>query len=111
MRKVECHERVSSNHPANSGPRAMARPDVAAHAAMARARSAAGNVATRRESVAGMMIAAPTPMTIRAAITDVVLSARLPNTAPPPKTSRPAKRAPRRLYLSPMTPNSSISAA
>lgn len=78
---------------------------------MARDRSALGKVATRSESVAGMMIAAPTPMIIRAAMTALVVSAMLPKTAPPANTASPARSAPRRLYLSPITPNSSINAA
>ncbi len=89
----------------------MARPAVAVHRVMALARSARGKVAASRESVAGMISAAPTPMTARAAMTAVGLPARYPETAPPPKTTRPSTRAPRRLYLSPIAPSSSISAA
>lgn len=65
IRNVECQEWLCSSHPAVSGPRAMARPEVADHAVMARARSARGKVATSSDSVAGMMTAAPVPMTAR----------------------------------------------
>lgn len=54
----------------------MARPAVAVHRVIALARSARGKVAASRESVAGMMSAAPTPITARAAITVAELSAR-----------------------------------
>ncbi|EPJ38796.1 hypothetical protein STAFG_4145 [Streptomyces afghaniensis 772] len=43
---------------------------------MALARSARGKVAASRDSVAGMIIAAPAPITARAAITAVALPAR-----------------------------------
>ena len=61
--------------------------------------------------MAGMTTAAPTPMIARAAITSPVPSTRLPITEPPAKITRPATRAPRRLYLSPIEPSTSISAA
>lgn len=61
--------------------------------------------------MAGITTAAPTPMTARAATTSAVSSTRLPITEPPAKISRPVTRAPRRLYLSPIAPSTSISAA
>lgn len=89
----------------------MASPAVAVHSTMALARSARGKVAASSDSVAGMIMAAPTPMTARAAMTPVELSTSEPATAPPPKTTRPRMSAPRRLYLSPIAPSSSIRAA
>jgi hypothetical protein len=75
------------------------------------ARSARGKVAASSDRVAGMMSAAPTPITARATMTPAALSTAEPMTAPPPKTSRPRMSAPRRLYLSPIAANSSIRAA
>lgn len=89
----------------------MASPEVAVQAVMARARSPFGKTATSRDSVAGMTTAAPTPMTARAAMTSPVSCTRLPITEPPAKITRPVTRAPRRLYLSPIAPSTSISAA
>lgn len=111
IRKVEPQAWFSSSQPATSGPTAIARPDVAVQAVMARPRSLRGNVATSRDSVAGMITAAPTPMIPRAAMTSPVSSTRLPMTDPAPKISRPTTSAPRRLYLSPIAPRTSIRAA
>ena len=111
IRKVEPQAWSSSSQPATSGPTAIARPEVAVQAVMALARSRSGKIATSRESVAGMTTAAPIPMIARAAMTSSVPSTRLPVTEPPAKISRPTRRAPRRLYLSPIDPSTSISAA
>lgn len=75
------------------------------------ARSRLGNVATRSDNVAGMTIAAATPITTRARITPTVASVNAPATEPAVKISRPSSSAPRREYLSPITPNSNINAA
>ena len=75
------------------------------------ARSRLGKVATRSDSVAGMTIAAATPITMRARITPRVTSVRAPAIEPAVKISKPMISAPRRLYRSPITPNSSINAA
>jgi hypothetical protein len=78
---------------------------------MALARSLRGKVATSRDSVAGITTAAPKPMIARATMTSEVSSTMLPITEPPAKISRPSTSAPRRLYLSPIEPSTSISAA
>lgn len=111
IRKVDPQAWSSRSQPATSGPTAMARPEVAVQPVMALARSPRGKIATSRDKVAGMTTAAPTPMTARAAMTSAVSSTRLPITDPPAKISRPTIRAPRRLYLSPIAPRTSISAA
>ena len=54
----------------------MARPAVAVHSVIALARSARGKVAASRERVAGMISAAPVPITARAAMTVGAESAR-----------------------------------
>ncbi len=82
IRNVEPQAWSSSSQPATSGPMAMARPEVAVQAVMARARSRFGKIATSRDSVAGMTTAAPTPMTARAAMTNPVSWTRLPITDP-----------------------------
>ncbi|GAA2466499.1 hypothetical protein GCM10010273_61880 [Streptomyces lavendulocolor] len=111
IRNVDDQPWFSRSAPATSGPAAMARPAVAVHRTMAFARSARGKVAASSDSVAGMIIAAPTPITARAAMTPVEESTSDPATEPAPKTTSPRTSAPRRLYLSPIAPSSSISAA
>ena len=111
IRNVELHVKLSRSHPASNGPAAMARPDVAAHTVTAVARSRLGNVATSRDNVAGMTIAAATPMTIRARITPSVASVSAPATDPATKMISPMISAPRRLYRSPITPHNSINDA
>ena len=68
-RKIEPHPKWSSSTPPATGPSATPTPAVAAQMPIAVARSR-GSVKTlmRSESVAGMMNAAPAPMTARAAI-------------------------------------------
>lgn len=83
IRNVDDQPWRSRSRPATSGPAAIASPAVAVHSTIALARSARGKVAASRESVAGMISAAPTPMTARAAITPVELSTSEPATAPP----------------------------
>jgi hypothetical protein len=78
IRKVDCQLELSNIMPAISGPAAMAKPAVPAHKVIALARSARGKVAASRESVAGMMSAAPTPITARAAMTPAALSTSEP---------------------------------
>lgn len=111
IRKVEAQPWCWSSAPATSRPAAMASPAVAVHRTIALARSARGKLAASSDSVAGMIIAAPIPMTARAAMTPVALPTSDPATAPPPKTTSPSTSAPRLLYLSPIAPSSSISAA
>ena len=70
--KIEPHQKWSSRKPPTTGPSATPRPAVAAQMPMAIARSRASvKTLISSESVAGMMNAAPAPMTARAAIEPV----------------------------------------
>ena len=64
---TEPHQKWSSRKPPTTGPMATPTPAVAAQMPMAIARSRASvKTLVRSESVAGMMNAAPAPMTARA---------------------------------------------
>ena len=65
--KIEPHQKWSSRKPPTTGPSATPRPAVAAQMPIAIARSRVSvKTLIRSESVAGMMNAAPAPMTARA---------------------------------------------
>ena len=67
--KIDPHQKWSSRKPPATGPSATPRPAVAAQMPMAIVRSrTSAKMLTRSESVAGMMNAAPAPMTARATI-------------------------------------------
>ncbi len=67
--KIDPHQKWSSSTPPTTGPSATPRPAVAAQRPMATARSrGSANTPIRSESVAGMMKAAPAPITARAAM-------------------------------------------
>ena len=76
-RKIEPHEKLSSRNPPATGPRATPSPAVAAQmpTAVARSRSS-GNTLMSSDSVAGMMKAAPAPITARQAIRASTFAAR-----------------------------------
>ena len=67
--KIDPHQKWSSSTPPTTGPSATPSPAVAAQRPMATARSrGSANTPIRSESVAGMMKAAPAPITARAAM-------------------------------------------
>ena len=67
--KIDPHQKRSSSKPPTTGPSATPRPAVAAQRPTASARSRASvKTLMSSESVAGMMNAAPAPMTARARI-------------------------------------------
>jgi hypothetical protein len=67
-RKTEPHQKCSSSSPPTSGPAAAPTAATALHTPMASARSRrSGNTARSTDSVAGMIIAPPTPSSTRAA--------------------------------------------
>jgi hypothetical protein len=78
---------------------------------IALARSPAGNVAVRIESVDGMMNAPPTPISARAAISDPAEPAIADQAEPAPKMSRPMFSARLRPKRSPSAPAVSSSPA
>ena len=66
-RKIDPHQKWSSSTPPTTGPSATPRPAVAAQIPIAIARSrASAKTLMSSDSVAGMMSAAPAPMTARA---------------------------------------------
>ena len=69
---TEPHQKWSSRKPPVTGPSATAMPATPDHSPMASARSRASvNTLVRIERVAGMISAAPMPMTARAAMSGV----------------------------------------
>ncbi len=68
IRKTEPHQKCSSRKPPKTGPIATARPTEPAHTPIALARSRGSNTFEMIDSVAGMIAAAPTPISARAAI-------------------------------------------
>ena len=74
--KIEPHQKCSSRNPPATGPMATAMPATPAHSPIATARSRASvKTFVRIESVAGMMNAAPMPITARAAMSASTLDA------------------------------------
>ena len=103
--KIEPQAKCSRSHPPSVGPITTPRPATADHMAIALARSA-GTVKTlvRMESVAGMIAAAPIPITTRQAMSspaEVDMAARA---EPSPKTTRPPARVRWRPMRSPRLP-------
>ena len=68
-KNTEPHEKCSSRKPLATGPTAAPAPEMPAQMAMALPRSLAGNTLVRIDRVAGMMNAAPMPMTARPTMT------------------------------------------
>ncbi len=92
-RKVAVQSNCSSRSPPATGPSATASPVDAPQTPIARAR-AARSVKVRIDSVVGNTIAAPTPITARAAISSVVVSHRLPAGCPGRRPLSPARGRP-----------------
>src|SRR5438552_4566641 len=89
--------KASSSHPPTIGPRAIAAPVLAPHRPIASARSRRSvNTCVSSDSVAGNTIAAPTPITARAAISWPGLPVNPPARLARPKTARPASSMPLR---------------
>ena len=75
-KKIQFQDRCSVSRPPVSGPIASAMAETPAQMPIAVPRWRGGNVAVMIESVAGLISAAPTPCTTRAAINSVPLPAR-----------------------------------
>ena len=103
--KIEPQAKCSSSHPPSVGPIATPRPATADHMAMALARSA-GTVKTfvRMDSVAGMIAAAPIPITTREAMSSPAELDMAASAEPSPKTTRPPARVRCRPMRSPRLP-------
>ena len=111
-KKMLVQEKRSSSQPPAIGPRAIAAPAVAPQKPIALALSAR-SVKTLEisESVAGKIIAAPSPITQRAVISWPGVLIRPPSRLAPPKTPRPASKIPLRPTRSLRLPEASSSAA
>src|SRR4051794_6355743 len=104
--------KASSSHPPTIGPSAIAAPVVAPHRPIASARSCRSvKTCVSSDSVAGNTIAAPTPMTARAAISWPGLPVNPPARLARPKTARPASSMPLRPKRSERLPAASTDAA
>src|SRR3954454_12796972 len=104
--------KASSSHPPTIGPSAIAAPVVAPHRPIASARSCRSvKTCVSSDSVAGNTIAAPTPMTARAAISWPGLPVNPPARLARPKTARPPSSMPLRPNLSERLPKASTDAA
>ncbi len=95
--KIEPHQKRSSSKPPATGPSATPSPAVAAQmpTAVARSRSSS-NTLISSESVAGMMNAAPAPITARHAISTSTSPANAAAVDAAAKTSSPASSVRRR---------------
>ena len=103
--KIEPQLKCSSSHPPRVGPIATPSPETADHMAMALARSVGTvNTLVRIDKVAGMMAAAPTPMTTREAISSPADPDRPARADPRPNTTRPPARVRCRPIRSPRLP-------
>ena len=102
----------SSSQPPTIGPSAIATPVIAPHKPIARARSPRSvNTFVSSDSVEGNTIAAPTPITARAAISAPALSVSPPARLARPKTVRPASSIPLRPKRSDRLPAASTEPA
>ncbi len=105
IRNTACHVKVWTAQPPTKRPMGAPMPAMAAQMPMALGRSSRGKTVTTIESVAGMTIAAPRPMTARAAMTSALVSAlNAVHAAAPPTTTNPSWRADRRPKRSPRAP-------
>ena len=110
--KMLAQLKCSSSQPPTIGPIAMATPAIAPHKPMARARSLRSvNTLEISESVAGKVIAAPRPITDRAAMSCAGLSVKPPARLAAPNTVSPASSMPLRPNRSDRLPKVSSSAA
>ncbi|MNS65769.1 hypothetical protein D3C72_989500 [compost metagenome] len=96
-RNTEPHQKCSSSAPPSTGPKAAPPEATEAQMPMARARSFSSQKLSRiSDSVAGIIMAAPTPSSARAAISMPALGAKAAASEAPPNTARPAMN--RRLW-------------
>ncbi len=110
--KMLAQLKCSSSQPPTMGPSAIATPAMAPHSPIARARSRRSvNTLVISDRVAGKVMAAPSPITDRAAISAAGLVVKPPARLAAPKVTRPASSTPLRPSRSDRLPNVSSSAA
>ena len=95
-KKIQLQPTCSVRIPPSSGPIARASAETPAQIPIAVPRCRAGNVAVMIESVAGFISAAPTPWTVRAAISEPASPARPHHSEAAVKTTSPAMKILRR---------------
>src|SRR5215217_8738979 len=111
-KKMLRQSNACSSQPPTIGPSAIAAPVIAPHKPIASARSRRSvNTFEISDSVEGNTIAAPTPITERAAISAPALSVSPPARLARPKTDRPASSIPLRPNRSERLPMASIDPA
>ena len=110
MKKIQFQLMCSVIRPPTSGPIASASADTPTQMPIAVPRCFGGKVTVMIESVAGFIIAAPTPCTTRAAISMFALSASPQASDDSVKTASPATKIRRRPKRSASLPPVSISA-
>ena len=91
-RKIQAQLVCSISQPPATGPIAMPMPETPAQMPIAFARSCAGKLATRIESVDGMMNAPPMPISARITIRSSGVVASAEPSEPRPKTARPKRQ-------------------
>ena len=97
--------KVWTAQPPTKSPIGAPMPAIAAHIPMAFGRSSGGKTVTTIDSVDGIIIAAPSPMTARAAMTSPLVSAYIAVQADAVQTMRrPTCKAERRPNRSPIAP-------
>ena len=104
MRKTEPHQKCSSSKPPTTGPIATARPTAPAQTPMARPRSRGSKTLEMIASVAGMIAAAPRPISARAPISCPGVCEYALASEAMPKIASPVIRIRRRPSRSPSMP-------
>ncbi|MDH6145620.1 hypothetical protein P3T35_007677 [Kitasatospora sp. GP30] len=100
--KIQCHDACSVRLPPMSGPEATPSPLMAPQIPKAIPRFSVGIAAVSRVRVSGIMMAAPTPWTARAAIRESIPGASAAAADAPVKTVIPARKS--RLLPGPVEP-------
>jgi hypothetical protein len=103
-RKTLFQSKCSSSQPPVIGPAAIPSPETPAQIAMAFGRSCDGKMLVRMESVAGMIAAAPRPISPRDAISSVAEPDSAASAEPVAKMTRPVISARLRPKRSPRLP-------
>src|SRR5829696_3508524 len=102
--KIEGQEKNSSRAPETRRLTNVPAPATPAHTPTAPARSSGGNTLVTIESVIGMIIAAPTPETVRSAISAPGLSTKTAPAEAVPNTTNPTSSTSLRPWRSPKAP-------
>ena len=100
MKKIQLQLTFSVRRPPTIGPIASASAETPAQMPIAVPRCRGGKVAVMIDSVAGFISAAPTPCTVRAAMSELAPPARPHHSEAPVKTTRPAMKIARRPSMS-----------